>query len=811
MPPQRKHNHIMSSAERPHRLGPGTGCVAARLGVGMVVLMAVLLPTLPVLGQGVDPSNRPVAAVRIAGLEEVPEPLVRNAIRLEPGAAYDAARVEADVQRITRLGRFSKVTATVADDPQGGGVIVTYALQEQPLLRSVELQGVKSLEVDDLEVAMVLRAGDPADVFLIERARRQLVDSYQAEGFFRVQVQLDQARLDDQRELVFNIVEGPRVRVRDIRFEGLASFTGEELDKEVKQQEYFPVFRKGHLDQGLLTLDAARVRTYLQARGHLDAQVDRRIDISPDQKEAVVTFVVSEGARYTVSDVRFSSGDGTPLLLPDPQMLSAMSLKPGAVFSAGAVQASAEAVADLYGKLGYRDVAVTIDRRFAPDRPEVRLDVSVTPGRPTTVGKVIVSGNDLTQTRVVLRELRGMTPGRRFDKTGEDRTRRRLDESPLFRDTSVTVLGNPEDEVRDVLIEVSERNTGSIAFGANLSSDLGVGAAVDINQRNFDIMDFPDSWGDFTSGKAFRGGGQVFDLTLSPGAENSTYSVSWRDPAFLDSDYSLGVSGFITARERADFNEGRKGGTVRLGKRFGDVWSGSVGGRYTLVDIDDLDEEVIQDVVDVEGESDLTSLEFNLRRSTTDSNFEPSRGSRLDLGFEQVGLLGGDYDFTRVTTGYTKFWTVDQDFLDRKTVVMASAQAGYILQDNEAPIFERFFAGGRSFRGFQFRGVGPRGIVASTGGVSDDAAGGRFSLLSTLQYEFPLVDQYLRGVVFTDQGTIANDIDLGEWRVTVGAGLRMKIPFLSQAPFAVDFAIPVVEEEGDQDELVSFTLDIPFR
>jgi outer membrane protein insertion porin family len=204
-------------------------------------------------------------------------------------------------------------------------------------------------------------------------------------------------------------------------------------------------------------------------------------------------------------------------------------------------------------------------------------------------------------------------------------------------------------------------------------------------------------------------------------------------------------------------------------------------------------------------------LEFNVRRSTTDSNFEPSRGSRIDLGLEQVGLLGGDYDFTRVSAGITKFWTVDEDFLNRKTVVMASVQTAYILQDDEAPIFERFFAGGRSFRGFQFRGVGPRGIVASTGEVSDEAAGGQFSLLTTLQYEFPLVDQYLRGVVFTDQGTVSEDIGLDEWRVTVGTGLRMKIPFLSQAPFAVDLAIPVLEEDGDEEELISFTLDIPFR
>lgn len=775
----------------------------------------------PAAGQGIEPDFRPIAEVRLTGLQDVPESLVRNAVRVEPGDVYDRERVNADVARITRLGRFSEVVALVEDAPDGSGVILTYALTEQPLLRSVQLRGVKSLEPTTLYTEMVLRAGDPADPFLIERARLRVIDAYEREGFFRVQVNLDEEALVDGRDLIFTVVEGPKVRVEGIRFEGNEVFPDEQLSEEVKQEVYFPIFKKGNLNKQQLTLDAANVRRFLRSRGYLEAEVDRRIDISPDQKSAVVTFVVSEGPRYTVRAVNFRSLDGQPLIFPDRQLLLAMALKPGSVYSEEQVATSADGIRSLYGKLGYLgtvqgrlgvpQLRVEVNRRFAPDEPVVTLDVGIEQGRPSTVGKVIVRGNDLTRTKIVLEDVRGMTPGRRFDSTGVERTARRLNESPLFRDTSVTVLGNPDDEVRDVLIEVAERNTGSISFGANISSDLGLGGAIDINQRNFDISDLPDSWGDLVSGQAFRGAGETFDLTLSPGNESSTYSVSWRDPTFADSDYSLALSGFVIDRDRNDFDEGRAGGQVTVGKRFGDVWSASVGARYTQIDIDDIEPDASVDVFAVQGESDLTSLSFNLRRSTVDSLFFPSRGSRLDFGIDQAGALGGDYDFTRLEASATKFWTVDEDFLGRKTVFSARIGTGYILQEDEAPVFERFFAGGRSFRGFEFRGVGPRGIRADTLTVGEEAVGGRFSLLTTLQYEFPLVDEYLRGVIFTDQGTIDEDFEVDDWRVTVGAGLRMQIPFLSQAPFAVDFAVPILEEEGDEEELVSFTLDIPFR
>ncbi len=780
---------------------------------GMLALLLVWLAVCSGSGahaQGVDAENRPIVDVRITGLREVSPVLVNNAVRVQPGDAYDRDRVNGDITRITRLGRFTRVDALIEDAPDGTGIILTYALVEQPLLRSVRIEGVKSLESDELYGKVVLRAGDPADEFLIERARRQVVDAYEAEGFFQVQVTVDEDRLAN-RDLLLRVVEGPRVQVEAIRFEGNDRFPDEQLRSEVRQKTYFPIFSKGHLNQQLLTLDAARVRTYLRRRGYLEAQVDRRIDISPDQKKAVVTFVVSEGPRYTVTEVRFESGDGQPLLLPESQLLLAMPLKPGAVFSAEAQDESAEAIRDLYGKLGYLHTRVDIARRFDPDQPRVTLDVSVTQGRPATVGKVIVRGNDLTRTKVVLRQVRGMTPGRRFDNTGVERTRTRLDESALFRDTSVTILGDPGDDVRDVLIEVSERNTGSISFGANLSSDLGIGGAVDIRQRNFDIADFPDSWGDLISGKAFRGGGQTFNLTLSPGNDASTYSVSWRDPAFLESDYSLSLAGFFLDRQRVDYDEGRAGGQVTVGRRFGDVWSASVGARFTQVDIDDIEPDAPVDVFAVEGTSELTGLEFKIRRSTADRIFEPSRGSQLDLGIERVGALGGDFDFTRLEGSIIKFWTVDEDFLGRKTIFSAKLSSGYILEEDEAPVFEKFYAGGRSFRGFDFRGVGPRGIRNDTLTLGDDAVGGRFSLLATLQYEFPLVDEYLRGVVFTDQGTLEEDFGVTDWRVTVGAGVRMKVPFLSQAPFAVDFAVPLVDEDTDESELISFTLDLPFR
>lgn len=788
-----------------------------------LMLSLLISPTL--LGQGLEFDGRPLRQISLVGLDQIESRYVENQLRSTVGQPYDKQTVEQDVVRITNLGYFGQVTAR-AEQTDDGGVALTFDLDELPILTGVETRGNSALDDLDLSSLIQLRAGDPVDPFSIDRARRAIADAYQAKGYFVTDVSVDQPSLERDRRLIFLIREGPRIRLRQIEFEGNDILSDAELRKQIRSREWSPVLgTKYVVNREELKLDAARLRDYYQQRGYLEAEVDRRITLSDNQRDAVVTFLVTEGPRWTVKQVRVEGLDGQPLLFTAEQIILNMDLKPGEVYSANKLRDSARNITNLYGKLGYLNTRLIrrntndartegIDRQFNPEDNTVDLSVTIDEGTPSSVGKVTVRGNGLTRTKVILRELRGITPGRAFDREGLNETRRRLSESPLFSNAVITLLGGNNDAVRDVLVEVEERNTGSISFGATVSSDDGLLGAIDITQRNFDITDTPESWDDFLSNRAFRGGGQTFNLLLSPGSDNSRYSIGLADPYFFDTNYFFDSDLFFFDSDRDEFDERRSGAKVGLGKRFGDVWSASVRLRGENVRISDIEPEGSLDVFAVEGTNLLTSVSFRVGRSTTDSSLTPSRGSRTNLTVERVGALGGDFDFTKASLSYDKFWTVGEDFLDRKTVLRFRLDGGYILEEGEAPLFERFYAGGHSsFRGFENRGVGPRGIEANSLTLGDDAVGGEFLLLTGLQYEFPLVDQYLRGVVFTDQGTLTseNDLELRDWRVSVGFGIRLQVAFLSQAPFAVDFAVPLVSDDDDQTRAISFAIDIPFQ
>jgi len=117
--------------------------------------------------------------------------------------------------------------------------------------------------------------------------------------------------------------------------------------------------------------------------------------------------------------------------------------------------------------------------------------------------------------------------------------------------------------------------------------------------------------------------------------------------------------------------------------------------------------------------------------------------------------------------------------------------------------------GGRSFRGFDFRSVGPVGFN-SAGMETDTHVGGTWRFFAGAEIEQPVIGELISVVGFVDSGTVTEEIGFQQYRVSVGAGLRVFVPFLSQAPLAFDFGFPLIKEDTDEDRLFTFSIDIEY-
>lgn len=743
-----------------------------------------------------EPAGSRIVHVVVQGNHRVSTHRILGQMRLREGSQYSPGAVDDDLKRIYGLGEFDNVVIRPERGPEGLSLIVEVV--ERPVLEGLEFEGNRAFSDKDLAETLGVSAGNLIDRHKISRGVRAIERKYQDAGYYFVSVDLDDTLLGQKQIARYTITEGPRVRVRTVVFEGNHSVTEGELTQRMETKTWFPFLVPGLFDEERLDRDVISVRNYYVEQGFLDVQVGRELEFSPDKTKLTVRMIVDEGPRYQVRSLAMA---GVERFSPS-YLQKQMDLAPGTPYTADLIRNDVEMIRDTYGEVGYIHVAVRPVIDFTEEPGQVDVTVQVEEGRPVRIGEIRIEGNRLTQDKVVRRELR-FYPEEPVNTKLIDRAERRLAGTGLFQPDSVAITPIPTDEpgVADLLIRVEETETANLLLGAGISSNSGVLGNISLVQRNFDATDWPESNEEFWRGEAFRGAGQTFQIVLEPGTELQRYRVDFSDPHVFDTEYSFSSSLFYFDRLRDAYDERRIGGRVGFGRELREDLAAFLNLRLENINIRDLDTVVPQDVLDVEGSSNLTSVEVGLRKDTTDSFLFPSEGYRLTGSVEQAGALGGSYTFTRFTVDGRRYWTVTRDVLGRKSVLAVRGRLGFIAGD--APIFERFFAGGQgSLRGFEFRGVGPRQF--------DTALGGDFLALASAEYSFPIFGKTLAGVLFLDTGTVEKTFELTTWRASVGAGIRFTVPFFGPVPFALDFGVPISKHGDDEEEVFSFSIGTTF-
>jgi outer membrane protein insertion porin family len=854
MSTDRRAPHIHANAPRALRRGAmlltGTTLLGAALAAGTCGAA---------LAQGVSPNerliddetlaDRPIAKLVFKGLERVTEREVLNNTRVAAGQPFDPKAVRNDVATLYRLGQFGTIqaSATVLAD---GTVELTYTFVEQPIVKDLQVVGNKLISDQELRKAIPLYAGGPRDDFLLEQAVARIKDLYKQRGHYLAEVTVDESRLKDTGILILRIVEGPRVKVKEIEYTGVEQLTAKELGGEIRTRVAVPLFAKGELDEDVLIDDVAALDKYYKERGFVDVRVDRRVEISADSTEAKVVFVVSEGRRYRLRSVVV---EGRGAEAPKPlavfsaeQINDLLYIHPGDIYSRLKIDKSIASVRDSYLLLGHVDVDVTDRTVRVGEQPEVDLVLTIREGPRTVAGLVNIQGNFLTKDKIVRRLVR-MQPGRVLDGRELERSQDRIRATQLFNDVRITVQRpRPEDqdaldterpqppadapeptaadaataaeranivrsEVRDVLVEVKERNTGSVNFGVGLGTDSGVFGEFSITQRNFDIADTPETLDELIAGRAFRGAGQQFTMAVAPGNEVTILSFDLLEPHLFETDYSLRVSPSYRTRLYPDYDETRAAVPLTLSRRLGDFWTIGVTGGYNWVELTDFDPDAAIEIYEDRGPNTYMTSGVFVKRTDVDKPMRPSRGSNTEFSATQYTPLDDGESYTLLRAGYTQFFTVNEDLLGNRTTLKINHDVAYLLGD-DAPTYDRLYLGGRNFRGFEFRTISPksRGALDPTLPAPNDPIGGNWLFFLGAQLEQPFVKDAFSGVVFVDSGTVTEDVSLDQYRVSVGFGVRLYIAAFGPAPLAFDFALPALKEDTDETQVFSFSAEIPF-
>jgi outer membrane protein insertion porin family len=349
-------------------------------------------------------------------------------------------------------------------------------------------------------------------------------------------------------------------------------------------------------------------------------------------------------------------------------------------------------------------------------------------------------------------------------------------------------------------VDAEETQTGRLMIGAGVNSNAGLVGNIVVDEQNFDILRLPRSWDDIKNGVAFRGAGQRFRLEAAPGTELQRYMATFQEPYLFDTRIGLSLSASYYTRFFFDWAEARTGGRVGLGYQFQFAPDLSVNAGFRGESVDIFNPRVLApDIVNMLGTNGVYGFSTGIIHDTRDSPFLPTQGHLATFEFEQVI---GTYVYPRgILEGRQYFLLNERPDGSGRHVLSVGSVLG--MTGPDTPAYDNFFAGGyNTIRGFTFRGASPR-QAAPTGQLA--VVGGPFQWLNTIEYLFPITaDDTLRGVVFTDFGTVESNVSINNMRVAPGFGLRITLPAMGPAPIALDFAVPVAKAPFDSEQLFSF-------
>ena len=719
-----------------------------------------------------------IIAVEVRGAKTVANETILAKVQTKPGAPYQDTIVSEDIRRLFALGYFTDVKADV--EPLPDGLKLVFVVKEKPTITAIHVEGQRMLAKARVLELFDVEEGALYDARTVKQGVDVLKAEYARRGFSQVEiasrVEVDAAA--NTAALFLAVDEGPRMRVRNVLVEGNQAFSDRRIRKLLKTKRKW-WFVAGRYDEPALEEDLERVRAFYRKHGYQDVEVTKSVYRDPSGRGLYVHLTVAEGLQHRVGRVAVEGA----ALFPEREILRVVTLKPGAVYSAEALQEDLRLIKQYYGDRGHIHAEITPDVQLDAERKRVNLTYRLAERELVSVHRVEVQGNLRTKDVVVRRELR-IHPGDQFDGAKIRKSIERLYNLGYFEEVSVDTQPTPSRDREDLVVKVKESKTGSFSFGGGFSSVDRLVGLVELEQRNFDLKGFPH----------FTGAGQDLRFRIEVGTVRRFFDVSFTEPWAFGYPVSVGVDAYNRTRLRSRnlglaFEEEQRGAGLRLGKEFRDLVRVGLSYQLFRTEISDVVDEASADLKAEQGRNTVSVGGASVSFDSRDNRFDPTKGffafTSADLA---GGLFAGDKDFYRGQAGASYYLPHGGRF-----VLESRLRAGIVKaygDSNEVPIFERFFGGGAgTIRGFEERRVGPRDPN------SNDPIGGEALFVGTLEEVMSIVKDergrsILKGSAFLDVGDVwRRTNEFGEsFKSGVGVGARVNTPI---GPLRLDLGFPL--------------------
>lgn len=720
-----------------------------------------------------------VSQIEVDGLQRVERETVLSYLNVEQGSSVSQEYLNSSMKRLFETGLFADVNI----DARGNGVLAVKVV-ENPVINKRVFDGNDKVDDTLLESEVQLKSGSIYNIAKVQDDVQRILEVYKRSGRYATVVEPKIIKRDQNRvDLVYEISEGPTAAISKVNFIGNHHYSDDDLQSEImsKESRWYRLFSSSeNYDPEKTNYDKELLRRFYLKRGYADFRVLSAVaELSPDKKSFIVTYVLDEGPRYKLEDVRIQS------MIKDVDVAALsgqVQQEKGDWYNADLAERSVYALTEELGKKGFAFVDVTPELEKTSGNKMV-LTFNIAEGQRVFVDRINITGNTRTEDEVIRREFR-IDEGDAFNAAKIRASRRNVENLNYFSKVDIQTEPNPNDDSKaDINVNVEEKSTGAFNVGVGYSTVNGALFRAGIAENNF------------------QGKGQKLSADVAVSQRTSEYDLSFTEPYFMGRRLSAGIDLFRTEEDYQDegsYDSESTGGRLRLGWNYTDDFAQYL--RYTLKEdkISNVDRNASIYIKEEEGRYSNSSIGQTMVYDKRDSAINPKEGYYLSFGNDVAGL-GGDEKYLKFDGKAYKYFTL-ADYYTFKLFINGGFITGY--GDENVRLSNRYYLGGSTLRGFEFAGIGARDKFTK------DALGGNWMIYSGAEMSFPIgLDEVgVRGRTFVDMGILGKPDDINEDyveysdtpRVAAGFGFQWQSPM---GQIDVDLAFPIVKEDYDETEV----------
>ena len=484
----------------------------------IALLMLLLALTLPLRAQqsGEDivvdynnPKKYIVGGVKVEGTKYFSQDQILQIAALQKGmeVTVPSEAMSGIVQRLWLQRYFEDVSVAIDSiTPSRDTAFFKVCIVERPRVSRWTFSGVKSGEEKELMERLNLRRGGEFSDYVAKTSSDIIKRYYKEKGFSNVEVDVNTKRdtvIKSAIRVQFDVNKGEKVKIQTITFTGADNVKESKLVRSMKKtrdKRFQNFFSSKKFQEKEYENDKRALLTVFNEAGYRDARIvsDTMYYVEPNRLQ--IDFKIDEGKRYYFRDITWT---GNSVYSTDV-LNEVLKISKGDVYDVvtmekrlfGGGKQTDYDISKLYRDNGYLFFNIQpVEMNIEGD--SVDVEMRIVEGKPATLNNIVINGNDLTNERVIRRQI-FTRPGYLFSQSDFERSIREIasmgqfdPEAIMDPATGYSILPNPMDNTVDLVYNVTEKPSSQLELSGGWGGNTFV-ATVGVSFNNFSTRRFFD-------------------------------------------------------------------------------------------------------------------------------------------------------------------------------------------------------------------------------------------------------------------------------------------------------------------------------